>query len=410
MVGRMSDATRYSASLVERGANLSMHLGWFDGDGQRSLEEAQRRLDELVLAAAGFDSESREWVGSGPGPQRVLDVACGLGGTLSRLSALTSASLFGVDRDEGQLRQARQAPWAGAERAQFQQADACELPFEASSFDLLLSVEAAFHFRSRAAFFREAARVLRPLGLRRSTLAVTEALAGEAACGHLGRGSAVMAMNIADDLEIGAGGADWTVPAGGWIAPAGEVVQLALGLVDPLRSPLSAGAIDELLRGEVARFHGVPVQVIEIARTCPRCGSSDRGRPRVRATDALPRPASVSLSRAGRFSVVAVTDAGPVGVDVEAPGAADFPGFDGVAVFALRLEFHDLGGGRTLCHQQERNKVALWFHHPFTVCEVGVPARKSGETRRGTKERSQRASFSRRIQTKPMGEVRARRQ
>ena len=50
-----------------------------------------------------------------------------------------------------------------------------------------------------------AARVLRPLGLRRSTLVVTEALAGEAACGHLGRGSAVMAMNIADDLEIGAG-------------------------------------------------------------------------------------------------------------------------------------------------------------------------------------------------------------
>ncbi len=89
---------------------------------------------------------------------------------------------------------------------------------------------------------------------------------------------------------------------------------------------------DELLRGEVARFHGVPVQVIEIARTCPRCGSSDHGRPRVRATDALPRPASVSLSRAGRFSVVAVTDAGPVGVDVEAPGAADFPGFDGVAL------------------------------------------------------------------------------
>lgn len=116
-----------------------------------------------------------------------------------------------------------------------------------------------------------AARVLRPLGLRRSTLAVTEALAGEAACGHLGRGSAVMAMDIADDLEVGAGGAEWTVPAGGWIAPAGEVVELALGLVDPLRSPLSAGAIDELLRGEVAtqerpgEWYGLGLRVRRLA-------------------------------------------------------------------------------------------------------------------------------------------------
>ncbi|MNX90287.1 hypothetical protein D3C86_1223300 [compost metagenome] len=69
-----------------------------------------------------------------------------------------------------------------------------------------------------------------------------------------------------------------------------------------------------------------------------------------------------------------------------------------------------LGGQRTLRHQQQRDKVALWFHHPFTVCVVGAPDRKPGETRRGTKESSQRTSFSSRIQTNPMGEARARRQ
>lgn len=95
-------------------------------------------------------------------------------------------------------------------------------------------------------------RLLRPLGLRAATVDVERALAGEVACGHLGRGSGVVTMDLREDLEIGAGGAMWTVPAGGWIAPAREVVELALGLVDPLRSPLSAGAIDELLRGEVA--------------------------------------------------------------------------------------------------------------------------------------------------------------
>ncbi len=112
-----------------------------------------------------------------------------------------------------------------------------------------------------------AARLLGPLGLRQATLDVTRALAGEVACGHLGRGATAMAMDLKDDLEIGAGGAQWTVAAGGWIAPAGEVVALALGLVDPLRSPLSAGAIDELLRGEVAtherpgEFYGLGLRV-----------------------------------------------------------------------------------------------------------------------------------------------------
>lgn len=92
------------------------------------------------------------------------------------------------------------------------------------------------------------------------------------------------------------------------------------------------GPAEDLLRHEAARFHGVPLSAVEVLRTCPRCGSSARGRPRLRRTAALPSPASVSLSRAGAFSVVAVTDAGPVGVDVEAHGAADFPGFDDVAL------------------------------------------------------------------------------
>ncbi len=92
------------------------------------------------------------------------------------------------------------------------------------------------------------------------------------------------------------------------------------------------GPAEDLLRTEAARFHGVPLSAVEILRTCPRCGSSAHGRPRLRRTAALPSPASVSLSRAGTFSVVAITDAGPVGVDVEAHGAAGFPGFDDVAL------------------------------------------------------------------------------
>jgi 4'-phosphopantetheinyl transferase len=87
-----------------------------------------------------------------------------------------------------------------------------------------------------------------------------------------------------------------------------------------------------LLRAEAARFHHVPPAHIVLMHECPRCGSDAHGRPRLLATASVRRPAHVSLARAGDLSVVAVTDAGPVGVDVEAEGAADFEGFGDVAL------------------------------------------------------------------------------
>lgn len=87
-----------------------------------------------------------------------------------------------------------------------------------------------------------------------------------------------------------------------------------------------------LLRAEAARFHDVPPALVVVVHECPRCGSAAHGRPSLLATAAVRQPAYVSLARAGDVSVVAITDAGPVGVDVEAEGAADFGGFDDVAL------------------------------------------------------------------------------
>lgn len=88
----------------------------------------------------------------------------------------------------------------------------------------------------------------------------------------------------------------------------------------------------DLLRAEAARFHDVSPAAIALGHACPRCGGDDHGRPLLLPTAAVRRPAHVSLARAGDLSVVAITDVGQVGVDVEALGAASFPGFDDVAL------------------------------------------------------------------------------
>jgi cyclopropane fatty-acyl-phospholipid synthase-like methyltransferase len=80
----------------------------------------------------------------------------------------------GVNVSDVQLSVARDAIAKGGlgGRVRCVNASATDLPFETASVDHVISVEAAFHFAPRAAFFREAARVLRPGG----TLVVADLL------------------------------------------------------------------------------------------------------------------------------------------------------------------------------------------------------------------------------------------
>jgi 4'-phosphopantetheinyl transferase len=66
---------------------------------------------------------------------------------------------------------------------------------------------------------------------------------------------------------------------------------------------------EQLLRevvGEVTGYDPGPVH-----HTCPQCGSVEHGRPYVEA------PVDVSIAHAPGMSIVAVSEAGPVGVDLE---------------------------------------------------------------------------------------------
>jgi SAM-dependent methyltransferase len=116
--------------------------------GEVGFAAAMERLDDTVTEGARLaDGMS------------VLDVGCGLGGTLSRVSGqFPNARLLGVNIDHRQLVHAVKST------ADFACADGCALPVRSGAVDAVLAVECIFHFPSRLAFLREAARVLKPGG------------------------------------------------------------------------------------------------------------------------------------------------------------------------------------------------------------------------------------------------------
>jgi SAM-dependent methyltransferase len=97
----------------------------------------------------------------GPGPGLCLDLGCGTGVAFPVIARL-EWSIVGVDVSTDQLAVA--SPHAEAAGAQLLPADASQLPFEAESFDAVVSLLTHTDFDDLGAAFREAARVLRPGG------------------------------------------------------------------------------------------------------------------------------------------------------------------------------------------------------------------------------------------------------
>lgn len=93
----------------------------------------------------------------------ILDVGCGTGRHAVRLAS-AGARVTGLDFSNGMLEKARAK--AGADRVRFVHQDASGvLPFEARSFDRVISCLVVDHVRDLAAFFGELRRVCRDDGL-----------------------------------------------------------------------------------------------------------------------------------------------------------------------------------------------------------------------------------------------------
>ena len=134
----------------------NVHLGYWDDPpslavpcGSQEFEAAQARLTDILIELADLR-----------GGLSVLDVGCGLGGTLESAGKWPDMHLAGINIDRRQLDICRTLP-VGQNTLSLLVADACALPFRPASFDRVLCIEAMFHFRARDAFLREAANVLR---------------------------------------------------------------------------------------------------------------------------------------------------------------------------------------------------------------------------------------------------------
>lgn len=154
-VARHYDA-RGTDALPSGAADPVVNMGLWSARGSaappRTLAEASEALFDLVLDEAQIT----------PGA-RILDAGCGFGVAIQRALHRGAGSAVGLNLSSVQLSVARRRLGARAP-VELLAASATAMPLPDASIDVVISVEAAFHFDTRDAFFHEALRVLRPGG------------------------------------------------------------------------------------------------------------------------------------------------------------------------------------------------------------------------------------------------------
>ena len=132
---------------------VHIHHGLWNGE--ESPRQAQRQLIEHLLRDSAM-----------PRDASVVDVGCGLGGSAIHLARHHACHVTGITLSRLQRR------WAASTatlqgvggQTQFLRQDAETAQFRDSSFDYLWSIECTEHLFDKPAFFRRAARWLKPGG------------------------------------------------------------------------------------------------------------------------------------------------------------------------------------------------------------------------------------------------------
>jgi len=155
----------------------NFHMGWFESPDE-PLATAGERATAMMAEA----------VAPQPGA-RVVEVACGIGGTARHLARRHGADVVATNLSAAQCAQGRAITAAEglADSIRFAAADYHALPFRNRTFDVWWNQEALLYSTDKERVFREALRVLRPGGcLMLSDLVVSDE-APDAAVDELGR-------------------------------------------------------------------------------------------------------------------------------------------------------------------------------------------------------------------------------
>jgi tocopherol O-methyltransferase len=135
-------------------SNYAIHFGYWD-ERTRSHPEALNRLNAVLASRIGIT----------PGA-RILDAGCGVGGSAIWLGRTFGACVVGITPVGSQVERARRfARDEGvSDQVRFAEENYCHTSFPDASFDVVWAMESVCHATDKAAFYREARRVLRPGG------------------------------------------------------------------------------------------------------------------------------------------------------------------------------------------------------------------------------------------------------
>ncbi|MGR9108005.1 MAG: class I SAM-dependent methyltransferase [Gammaproteobacteria bacterium] len=159
-IDRLLEAFEKNEENVKTSFGRHIHWGYWQTPGRTTPNAA-----EFSQAAECLSAQICNAAGIRDG-QTILDTGCGFGGTLAYLNEnYRGLKLSGLNLDERQLQRAKAIVTPLKDnQLSFYQGDACHLPFQDESFDVVLAVECIFHFADRHRFLIEASRVLRSGG------------------------------------------------------------------------------------------------------------------------------------------------------------------------------------------------------------------------------------------------------
>ena len=144
-----------SSGLWERIWGEHMHHGYYGAEGTMPKNRRQAQIDLIdeLLTFAHINHA-----------QTILDVGCGIGGSSLYLAEKFGATATGITLSPVQAQRATERAQKAHIEAQFQVADALEMPFADQQFDLVWTLESGEHMPDKQKFLHECCRVLKPGG------------------------------------------------------------------------------------------------------------------------------------------------------------------------------------------------------------------------------------------------------